>query len=58
MVEDNLRRKSLLILRVAGLSRIAPHFAYFKDVKQAESTLKQTKDEKIVFNAMVGDQYG
>jgi hypothetical protein len=32
LIEDNKHRKSLLLLRVAGLSKLAPHIPYFKEV--------------------------
>jgi hypothetical protein len=45
MLQDIKHRKSLLLLRVAGLPRLAPHFAYFNEVtatKGGKSKIEKT----------------
>ena len=60
MVQDTRHRKNLLLLRVAGLSKMAPYFKYFRNVvprAAKERTRKESLKERIVFEAMVSNDY-
>lgn len=56
LFDDNKHRKSVMVLKVEGLSRIAKHFKYFQDtLKKKEKEQKMSKKDKIVYDAMTTD---
>ena len=63
LIDDNQHRKTVMVLRVEGLKRIAQHFKYFQEVNKSNgspSDKKQSKlnlKDRIVYNAMTSDKY-
>ena len=59
LLEDHKHRKTVMILRVEGLQRIAKNFKYFQEAlkksKNDEKEEKLNRKDLIVYNAMVSD---
>ena len=62
MIKDNNHRKNLMLLRVAGLQHIAPHFKYFQSaLRKTKSTDPRPKKlslkDRIIYKAMILKEY-